>query len=223
MSSVPVSQLTAAWILELYRLRWQIELAFKRLKTLLAFGHVPKSSDASAKAWMQAKILTALLIERVGLCGRFFPVGIYSMSKAGSGRSSWRFATQSGPCSPPRFLWASSCAAVAASLTACAPAAVVALCSAPSFGGSFADYYGSSSVCAAVRCAPIQSGVEHRTPEGSRMPLPDGVPGLPSAGTPLRWTRMTSFLNRNQSQSPWHTNSPLSPIRRMHSNRTLTR
>lgn len=72
LSSVPASELTAAWILELYRLRWQIELAFKRLKTLLAFGHVPKSSDASAKAWMQAKILTALLIERVGLCGRFF-------------------------------------------------------------------------------------------------------------------------------------------------------
>jgi hypothetical protein len=52
-------------VLELYRCRWQIELAFKRLKSLLAAGHVPKKDDASAKSWMQAKILTSLLVERV--------------------------------------------------------------------------------------------------------------------------------------------------------------
>ena len=72
LTSVPHAELCATGVLELYRLRWQIELAFKRLKSLLAFGHVPKSSDQSAKAWMQAKILTSLLIERVVLCGRFF-------------------------------------------------------------------------------------------------------------------------------------------------------
>jgi DDE family transposase len=72
LTSVTAASLSAVEVLELYRLRWQIELAFKRLKSLLAFGHVPKSSDQSAKAWMQAKILTSLLIERVALCGRFF-------------------------------------------------------------------------------------------------------------------------------------------------------
>jgi IS4 transposase len=72
LTSLPEASLSAGQVLDLYRLRWQIELAFKRLKSLLAFGHVPKSSDQSAKAWMQAKILTALLIERVALCGRFF-------------------------------------------------------------------------------------------------------------------------------------------------------
>jgi hypothetical protein len=72
LTSVPQAVLSAAQVLELYRLRWQIELAFKRLKSLLAFGHVPKSSDESAKSWMQAKILTSLMIERVALCGRFF-------------------------------------------------------------------------------------------------------------------------------------------------------
>jgi hypothetical protein len=72
LTSVPQTVLEAARVLELYRLRWQIELAFKRLKSLLAFGHVPKSSDQSAKSWMQAKILTSLMIERVTLCGRFF-------------------------------------------------------------------------------------------------------------------------------------------------------
>ncbi|HEX3625436.1 MAG TPA: IS4 family transposase [Verrucomicrobiae bacterium] len=72
LTSVPIAILSSAQVLELYRLRWQIELAFKRLKSLLAFGHVPKSSDRSAKSWMQAKILTSLMIERVAICGRFF-------------------------------------------------------------------------------------------------------------------------------------------------------
>lgn len=72
LTSIPEAILTAAQVMELYRMRWQIELGFKRLKSLLAFGHVPKSNDDSAKAWMQAKILTALLIERVMIEGRFF-------------------------------------------------------------------------------------------------------------------------------------------------------
>ena len=59
-------------VLELYRCRWQIELAFKRLKTLLGAGHVPKSDDQSARAWMQAKILTALLLERLLLEAKIF-------------------------------------------------------------------------------------------------------------------------------------------------------
>ena len=58
--------------MDLYRGRWQIELVFKRLKSLLEAGHVPKSDDDSAKAWMQAKILSALLVDRVLLEGKFF-------------------------------------------------------------------------------------------------------------------------------------------------------
>ena len=30
-------------ILELYRLRWQIELVFKRMKSILGLGHLPKA------------------------------------------------------------------------------------------------------------------------------------------------------------------------------------
>ena len=56
----------------MYRCRWQIELAFKRLKTLLGAGHVPKTDDQSARAWMQAKLLTALLVERLLLEAKIF-------------------------------------------------------------------------------------------------------------------------------------------------------
>ncbi len=64
LTSLP-TKLSARQVLQLYRCRWQIELAFKRLKSLLGAGHVPKSDDQSARAWMQAKILTALLLDRL--------------------------------------------------------------------------------------------------------------------------------------------------------------
>ena len=72
LSSLPPRQLSPRAALELYRCRWQVELAFKRLKSLLAAGHVPKRDDASAKSRMQAKFLTALLIERVLLEAKLF-------------------------------------------------------------------------------------------------------------------------------------------------------
>jgi hypothetical protein len=72
ITSVPQETMRTSAVLELYRCRWQVELAFKRLKTLLAMGHVPISEDASARGWMQAKILTALLIERTIMEARLF-------------------------------------------------------------------------------------------------------------------------------------------------------
>lgn len=41
----------AATLLELYRRRWQVELAFKRLKSLLQLGHLKKTDPDGAKAW----------------------------------------------------------------------------------------------------------------------------------------------------------------------------
>ena len=52
-------------VLSLYRGRWQIELVFKRLKSLLGVGELAKYDQDSAKAWLQAKLLTALLMERL--------------------------------------------------------------------------------------------------------------------------------------------------------------
>jgi hypothetical protein len=63
---------SGAHILELYRCRWQIELAFKRLKGLLKLGHLPKQDPESARAWMQLKLLLALVIEKLCYDARFF-------------------------------------------------------------------------------------------------------------------------------------------------------
>jgi hypothetical protein len=72
LTSLPAEKFSASQVLQLYRCRWQVELAFKRLKSLLGAGHVPKSDDASARAWMQAKILTSLLLERLLLEAKIF-------------------------------------------------------------------------------------------------------------------------------------------------------
>lgn len=65
LTSLPEDDFGTDEVLELYRARWQVELAFKRLKSLLKLGHVPKKNDASARAWIEAKLLTVLLIERL--------------------------------------------------------------------------------------------------------------------------------------------------------------
>jgi hypothetical protein len=72
LTSLSPEQFSADQVLQLYRCRWQVELAFKRLKSLLGAGHVPKSDDASARSWMQAKILTSLLLERLLLEAKIF-------------------------------------------------------------------------------------------------------------------------------------------------------
>ncbi len=52
-------------ILEMYRLRWQVELVFKRFKQLADLGHVPKHDDDSAQAWLYGKLFVALMTERL--------------------------------------------------------------------------------------------------------------------------------------------------------------
>jgi len=59
------SEGSAAQVLEWYRMRWQIELVFKRLKSLAQLGHLPKSDDSSARAWLYGKLLVALLTQKL--------------------------------------------------------------------------------------------------------------------------------------------------------------
>jgi hypothetical protein len=57
-------------VLEGYRLRWQIELTFKRLKSIVQFGHVPKTDEQSSRAWLLGKLLVALLSQKLARIGR---------------------------------------------------------------------------------------------------------------------------------------------------------
>jgi hypothetical protein len=90
LSSLDPKELSPVQALSLYRGRWQIELVFKRLKGLLGIGELAKYDPDSARAWMQAKLLTALLIERLEREARFFspwgfplvgPLGLAGVSR----------------------------------------------------------------------------------------------------------------------------------------------
>jgi hypothetical protein len=56
-------ELNSSNVLELYRCRWQIELVFKRMKQLLKLGQLPHKQPATARAWIAAKLVVALLLE----------------------------------------------------------------------------------------------------------------------------------------------------------------
>jgi len=72
----------ARLILELYRLRWQIELVFKRMKSLLGLGHLPKTDALSSQAWLEGKLFVGLLIEHmVDTASAFSPWG-YTLAAA---------------------------------------------------------------------------------------------------------------------------------------------
>lgn len=65
-------ELSTEEALELYRVRWQVELRFKHLKSLLGLGCLPKYDAQSCRAWIQAKLLCGLLIERLMREAKFF-------------------------------------------------------------------------------------------------------------------------------------------------------
>ena len=71
-----LGQMPASQVMEIYRLRWQIELEFKRLKSLIELGHLKKHDARAARSWLQGKLLVALLIARlIAHAERFSPWG----------------------------------------------------------------------------------------------------------------------------------------------------
>ena len=57
-------------ILDWYRVRWQVELVFKRLKSLAQLGHLPKYDARSPRAWLYGKLFVALLTQKLIRVGR---------------------------------------------------------------------------------------------------------------------------------------------------------
>lgn len=64
-TSLPATGYPATEVLAAYRLRWQIELAFKRLKSLLHIDRLPTRTPDASRSWLYAHLILALLCDDV--------------------------------------------------------------------------------------------------------------------------------------------------------------
>jgi hypothetical protein len=65
LTSVEASRLDASKVLALYRLRWQVELAFKRMKSLLDLDVLRARDPRLVKTTLAGKLLAVLLVDNV--------------------------------------------------------------------------------------------------------------------------------------------------------------
>jgi hypothetical protein len=65
VTSLDAETFSTADVLTLYRLRWRIELAFKRLKSIIGLRGPPGSDPRSAKPYIMAHLLIILLLEPI--------------------------------------------------------------------------------------------------------------------------------------------------------------
>lgn len=65
LTSLPADAFPPADILALYRFRWQIELAFKRFKSLAGLDMLPAKKPELARAWIYARLIVAIIAEQI--------------------------------------------------------------------------------------------------------------------------------------------------------------
>jgi hypothetical protein len=65
LTSLPADIFPTADVLALYRFRWQIELAFKRFKSLAGLDMLPAKKPELARAWIYARLIVAIIAEQI--------------------------------------------------------------------------------------------------------------------------------------------------------------
>lgn len=65
LTSTAAADFSPEEILEIYRFRWQIEIVFKRLKSLLQLDEIPAKEPELAQTILFSKLLAALLLEEL--------------------------------------------------------------------------------------------------------------------------------------------------------------
>jgi hypothetical protein len=63
LTNLPAETWSAQLVLVLYRMRWQIELCIKRLKSLLEFDHLRAKDPRLVQTYLLTKLLIALLVD----------------------------------------------------------------------------------------------------------------------------------------------------------------
>jgi len=88
-STLPIEEFHPKLLLELYRLRWQIEISIKRWKSLLNLGDLPTRMNSKLSyVWLYGKLLWALILEKRSR--KHFGSSFTHLDKVRSG-TWWRF------------------------------------------------------------------------------------------------------------------------------------
>jgi hypothetical protein len=75
-TTVPAEPMSAQQCLEIYRFRWQIELSFKKLKSIFGLSHMFAKANELGVAYISAILILAILVERMSTaCDLFSPWG----------------------------------------------------------------------------------------------------------------------------------------------------
>jgi Transposase DDE domain len=64
LTSLPADVFPASDVLAIYRFRWQLELAFKRMKSLAGLDQLPAKKAELAQAWIYARLIAFLIAEQ---------------------------------------------------------------------------------------------------------------------------------------------------------------
>lgn len=86
-TTFPEETYSALRVLESYRIRWQIELVFKRFKQIANLGHLPKQDEKSSQAWLYGKLFVALLTEKLMAHAESFSPWGYSFDQRQAAKS----------------------------------------------------------------------------------------------------------------------------------------
>src|SRR6202047_232662 len=65
LTSLSADAFPACDVLAIYRFRWQIELAFKRMKSLAGLDQLAAKNPALAQAWIYARLIAFLIAEQI--------------------------------------------------------------------------------------------------------------------------------------------------------------
>lgn len=87
-TTAPASKLSADQCLAIYRLRWQIELVFKRWKSLCHFDRLPNERSDTIVAWLYGKLLLGLILDRIAAAAPALspPVQVASYQRSTAGK-----------------------------------------------------------------------------------------------------------------------------------------
>jgi hypothetical protein len=72
LTSLPAEVWHSSHVLELYRIRWQIEMHFKRMKSILFLGDIPARHPDVVQSYLLAQLILALIVEELIMMSRSY-------------------------------------------------------------------------------------------------------------------------------------------------------